>query len=165
MEKSGKWDQDLAQAKNKIVENLQKFQNHEDAKVKQKQYYHALIDSLTSKECVIITDFKENLKIGGSPVETGYEYYNKRQVSLLSFACTYKENGETKTKYFDFFSYCLSHNLFFAKTCFKGLLGNDFFANFSKIHIWADGGRHFRSSEFAHFALYEIPDLFHLKHI
>lgn len=163
MEKTGRCSQDLLRTKNNIKNNLEKFQLHETSKIQQKEHYHNYINKISSKECLIITDFKENIKIGGSPVETGQEYYHKRQVSVLGFACIYKEGDNTTTKYFDFFSYCLSHTSFFAKSCFKRLLENEFFKKFSMLHIWADGGKHFRSSEFAHFALFEVPALFSMK--
>ena len=50
-------------------------------------------------------DFKENIKIGGGPIEITYDYYHKQYISVLGTCIIYKdENGNTKTKYIDFFS-------------------------------------------------------------
>ena len=40
--------------------------------------------NLNEKECCLIMDFKENFKIGGSPIKTPKIFYNKSQVSFLA---------------------------------------------------------------------------------
>ena len=137
-EAQGRLPSNLASLKKELEFNLEKYELHANAKTQQRKLYKQQLEQLQSNECVIIADFKENLKIGGSPVETGKEFYHKRQVSLLGFACVWKKKDKIRTKYFDFFSYCLSHTSFFAKSCMKQLLQHCFFNSFSKLHIWVD---------------------------
>ncbi len=37
-------------------------------------------------EVVVVLDFKDNLRLGGGPVETGLDYYTKTQVTCLDAA-------------------------------------------------------------------------------
>ena len=56
-------------------------------------------------------DFKENIRVGGGPVETGTCFYSKKQVSVLGFAVHFRdEYGVIRLKYFDYLSEVLSHD-------------------------------------------------------
>ena len=68
-------------------------------------------------------DFKENIKIGGGPIEITYDYYHKQYISVLGTCIIYKdENGNTKTKYIDFFSEILNHDSKYTSDCLYSLL-------------------------------------------
>lgn len=49
------------------------------------------IKEIKSDSCVIIKDYKENIKIGGGPIETNNCFYEKTS-SILKFVLVFKEN-------------------------------------------------------------------------
>ena len=104
----------ITQLQNQI--NL--YHQHLYFKTNQHQLYQNSINYITTTSCVIVMDFKENFKIGGGPIETGRNFYEKTQISLLGFAIFYKDNnGIIQTQYFDFFSKILTHDSLFVIDC------------------------------------------------
>jgi hypothetical protein len=113
-----------------IIEQLKQeinyYEQHIYFRKQQQQLYKKSIEYTTSSSCVIVIDFKENFKIGGGPVETGNVFYEKKQISLLSFTVIYKENDKQTIKYFNFFLKILNHNSLFVKDCINKLLAYSF---------------------------------------
>ena len=96
-------------------------------------------------------DFKENLKIGGGPVETKMDFFNRQQISLLGFAVIYLKSGIKQTDYYSFLSEQLAHDSLFAGNCLNKLIYNNNLSMFENITLWTDGGHHFKSQEFLNF--------------
>ena len=107
----------------------------------------------------MILDFKENLRLGGGPRETNQMFYQMEQCSVLGFCLIHKSaDGVVHKDYFDFFSSILSHDSLFAKDCLRNLVTDPSFPRFASLSIWTDCGPHFRSFEFAHTVLRELPE-------
>jgi hypothetical protein len=123
------------------------------------------MENIQDDELMILMDFKENIKLGGGPVEIGNDMYCRRQCSVLGFAIVYKDQV-TKLpclEYIDFFSDILSHDALFVSGCIKNILNTFLYNNFmgqsniKKVHFWNDTGRHFQCAELAHFLLTFVP--------
>ena len=88
--------------------------------------------------------FKQNFKIGGGPIETTRDFYNKKFVGCLGFCVITKENNEIKKRYFNMLSEILTHDSLYVKDCIdiliKEILPNDI----KKISFWSDNIKHFR---------------------
>ena len=116
-------------------------------------------------------DFKENIKLGGGPIEIGNDFYTRQQCSVLGLAVVYKDQVTKlpRLEYIDFFSDILSHDALFASGCLKKVL-NLFLIQKSlgqskirKVHFWNDTGRHFQCAELAHFILTCVPFEFNVQ--
>jgi hypothetical protein len=107
----------------------------------------------------LILDFKENLRLGGGPLETNQMFYRMEQCSVLGFCLIHKSaDGVVHKDYFDFFSSILSHDSLFAKDCLRDLVTDRSFPRLTSLSIWSDCGPHFHSFEFAHTVLRELPE-------
>jgi len=81
-------------------------------------------------------DFKENLRVGSGPVETGACFYKKKQVSVLGFAVYYIDEFNNRAmRYFDFLSEILSHDSLFVTDCISKLLAQPFMARFTNFYF------------------------------
>ena len=69
-------------------------------------------------------DFKENLRIGGGPVEIKMDFFNKKQISVLGIAVIYFNSGVKVVDYHSFLSEQLTHDSLFAGNCLKELFLN-----------------------------------------
>ena len=137
------------------------YHQHLFFKDKQQQCYKNHIQCTTSSSCVVIMDFKENFKIGGGPVETGANFYQKQQVSVLGFVICYKDDqGLPITCYFDYLSPILSYDSLFIMDCIRKLLAHSFMSRFSTVAFWSDSGPHFRSAELMYLIINTLPQLY-----
>ena len=116
---------------------------------------------------MIICDFKENIKLGGGPVELNQDYYHRQQCSVFGCAVVFFDpvSKKHKTVYADYFSDVLSHDGIFVRDCISDLLSK--ISNIcprlevmKKINIWTDVGPHFRCQEVAHFFAVDVPKMF-----
>ena len=146
-----------------LQEEISYYHQHLYFKEQQQQCYKKSIEKITSLSCIIIMDFKVNFKIGGGPIETGNNFYEKSSISLLSFAIIYKENEQIHTKYFDYFSKILSHDSVFVTNCVSKLFTHPFLSHFHEIYFWSDSGPHFRSAELMHFIFEYLPTIYNKK--
>jgi hypothetical protein len=86
-------------------------------------------------------------------------FYRMEQCSVLGFCLIHKSaDGVVHKDYFDFFSSILSHDSLFAKDCLRDLVTGPSFPRLTSLSIWTDCGPHFRSLEFAHTVLRELPE-------
>ena len=144
-----------------LKEQINIYNQHLYFKNQQNQLYQNSIQYLTSNSCIIIMDFKQNLKIGGGPIETGRNFYEKTQISVLGFAIIYKNNNNIiQTQYFDFFSKILSYDSLFVIDCIKQLLSNSFMSNFNEICFWSNSGPHFKSAELMNFIFNDLSFIY-----
>ena len=119
---------------------------------------------------MVIVDFKENLRLGGGPVECGKDYFTRQQCSVLGMAVVYQDQVSKQpcVEYIDFFSDILSHDALFVTGCMSDLLHNFInlkYRNLSlkKVHFWNDTGRHFQCGELAHYLLKIVPVEFNIQ--
>jgi hypothetical protein len=134
----------------KLREEVCSYGQHLQSKQKQRAGFeaHKQHAFLVPTTCTIVMDFKENFRIGGGPVETTASFYQKQQVSLLSFAVQYRDGaGNLAVKYFDYLSKILSHDSLFVQECVAKLLDEPFMRGFQQFHFWSDSGPNFRSAE------------------
>src|SRR5579871_4799162 len=55
--------------------------------------FHAEIFNLKSQHGILLMDFRENLKLGGSPNELNQDFYNRKNYSVLGMCLIYKDNN------------------------------------------------------------------------
>ena len=133
-------------------------------KDKQRNLFKDSVDYATNTSCVIVLDFKQNLKIGGGPVEVNQQFYSKKHISILGFAIYYKdEHNNQKIRYVDFLSEILSHDSLFVTECIKKLFRMPFMSQFKQVCFWSDSGKHFRSAEYMHYILCELQNHYQIQ--
>lgn len=138
------WSKRLEQLKKQLsaIEQHKKTDDHQKAQLKNE------IDQLKVNECIVIIDFKENLRIGGGPEETKKEYFEQSFISDLGAAVITKENGNIAKSYYNFFSEILTHDSLYSGDCIKELFSRNEMKRYKNVSIWSDGGKHFKSKEF-----------------
>ncbi|PVV01162.1 hypothetical protein BB560_004430 [Smittium megazygosporum] len=148
---------DLEQAKNsnsfdvfrtvRLQKLVDDFEAHQELEKMQKDAFKDQKQQLDKESCIVIADFKENFRIGGGPVESGNNFYQKVHISDLHFCIIYKENEEIKRSYHNFLSENLSHDSLFVINYFKTFLGLEEIKKFKKVHFWSDSGPHFKNGK------------------
>ncbi|PVV01281.1 hypothetical protein BB560_004307, partial [Smittium megazygosporum] len=98
----------------RLKESVDEYKVHKMLSSKQRLNFNSQIGRLQGKSCIIITDFKENFKIGGGPVESSRDYYEKPQISDLCFCVISKSGGNVQRRYYNYLSENLSHDSLFA---------------------------------------------------
>ena len=114
-------------------------------------------------------DFKENIRLGGGPIETGNDFYTRQQCSVFGIGVVFYDQviKQRRLEYIDFFSDILSHDALFVKDCLNKVL--NFYINLrsqstiKKVHFWNDTGRYFQCGELAHFLLKIVPFSFNVQ--
>ena len=104
-----------------IFNKLNLIERHKSVVDHQNKNFTNNIKSLTQDNCIIILDYKENLKIGVGTEETKQMFFNKEQVSVLVFALIYWEDGLLKMDYITYLSNQLTHDSRFTGQCLTGL--------------------------------------------
>lgn len=145
---------------NKLIEDLRAINQHKEFYTHQNSQYKKDIDNIDDKTCVIVLDYKENIKVGGGPIETNSCFYEKTSISLLGFALVFKEANIIKYEYHNFLSEILSHDSLFSGECFLKILKDKRFKRIKHLKIWSDNGNHFRSLEFLYYLFKEAPKYF-----
>ncbi|PVU96560.1 hypothetical protein BB559_002347, partial [Furculomyces boomerangus] len=110
-------------------------------------YFNAILNGMDNESCIIISDFKQNFKIGGGPVEENRVYYNKIQISDLCF-CLITKSGEITQRYYNYMSRFLANDSKYTIDYLIKFLGTDDFSNYTNLYLWSDAGTHFRSNEY-----------------
>ena len=118
-----------------------------------------------SKTCVIVLDFKENLKLGHGPVEQDDAYFKVKPCTVVG-AVAFLGGVQVNI---DHVSSVLNHsseisNFVLSKTI--DLLSREYpekFAEIETISVWSDCGSHFRSEVQAAFTLFVMPKQFKKK--
>ena len=124
------------------------FQEHVKQHQLQRSRMRDDLAHLTVKQALILMDYKENIKIPILKNQPGREWYNKKQVTCLSFLVYKKLPDESFSKHVcTYFSQCLSHTGAFSLMCLEKLLKDPMFASIEEIILWSDGGPHFRCKE------------------
>lgn len=134
------------------------YEKHFNSSVYQRNKFNQQRKDLSEGSCIILMDFKQNIKLGGSLNETSKDFYNKTHLSVLGFCIIYKNNGFETRRYYSFISENLTHDSFFYKKAITWLLRNNKLSTFSNLSFWLDYGNHFRSAEMLYFIFREIMD-------
>jgi hypothetical protein len=137
-----------------LVSELKVVQIHQNLKTKQSAAFKKQKESLKEHEAIMILDFKENLKLGGGPVEVSSVFYSKVQRTVFTIALITKSLNREQYHYFDFVSDILTHNTAFVIDCVNSLFNSKVFTdyNIKRISVWTDGGpAHFRTLEYCYF--------------
>ena len=73
------------------MDQLNAANQHKATVFNQKMAFDLEKESLNTSKCLIIVDFKENLRIGRGPVEFKKVFYNYNQLSVLGFSVISKD--------------------------------------------------------------------------
>lgn len=65
----------------RLDEHYRAYTIHKQLVSHQKAAYEYSIRKASKDSAVVVFDFKENIRIGGGPVEVGRDFYNKKQAS------------------------------------------------------------------------------------
>ena len=81
-------------------------------------------------------DFKQNIKLGGSPEEVSYDFYNPTTINYISFFIYINQTGI----FFDFSSMEISKDAYFIIECFKKIFSHQEFQilGIKEIIVWSD---------------------------
>ena len=69
------------------------YKNHKENAFMQRMAMKYDIENLKTNQVVIILDFKQNIKLGGSPEEKSREFYQKTSINYLSIFVKTKQTG------------------------------------------------------------------------
>jgi hypothetical protein len=61
-----------------LADDVELYHQHVFFKDEQRKCFKKSIENTTNTSCVIILDFKQNFKIGGGPIETNQQFYDKK---------------------------------------------------------------------------------------
>ena len=124
------------------------YAQHRDSAYNQRTVMTAQCDNLRDDEMVLLMDFKENIKVPIEREQVNRSFFNRRQITCLTFLCIFKQKESNKQKHaVTYLSYDTRHNSSFTIHCLRDLTTEPFFQTMTNIHVWSDGGRHFRSLE------------------
>ena len=132
---------------------LQKYefaiQSHKNNNNKQRKAFFESIEKLENNEAILLMDFKENIKLGGSQREVNRIYYSKSQRTILCIIVITNKGRQ----YFDFVSEDLCHDAEFVEQSIIELISSPEFVqyNIKQVHFWSDGGKHFRNGQLQNF--------------
>ncbi|PVU86460.1 hypothetical protein BB560_006707, partial [Smittium megazygosporum] len=104
-------------------------------------------------------DYKENFKIGGGPIETTRDFYQKSQISNFCFRVLSKSGDLVQRRYYNYLSENLSHDSLYVINCLKDLLYRSEFQEFEEVNLWSDSGPHFKNADYLYSACLELPQI------
>ena len=138
---------------------LSRVDSHRDAAQKQRTAMQQTIEASVSDptSCVIILDFKENMRVGEAWRQVNREFFQADQVAVLGFVV----HRAGVTHYFAVMSDVLSKDSKFVGDAYDLLIRSrpDVFLGVSSVNIWSDNGRHFRNSEVLYKEIVELPHI------
>ncbi|PVZ96956.1 hypothetical protein BB558_007110 [Smittium angustum] len=141
----------------------EEFEVHKQLALEQRRNFKEQIARLSGKSLIIIADFKENFKIGGGPIETTRDFYQKSQISDLCFCVLSKSGDLVQRRYYNYLSENLSHDSLYVINCLKDLLCRSEFQEFEEVNLWSDSGPHFKNADYLYSACLELPQIFPSK--
>ncbi|PVV01020.1 hypothetical protein BB560_004579 [Smittium megazygosporum] len=111
----------------------EEFEVHKQLTLEQRKNFKNQIAGLSGKSLIIISDFKENFKIGGGPIETTRDFYQKPQISDLCF-CVLSKSGDLVRV-----------------------------PKVEEVNLWSDSGPHFKNADYLYSVCLELPQIFSSK--
>ena len=104
--------------------------------------------SLEINQRLVLMDYKENYKLPITKNQDGRAWYNKTQVTCLSFLVYHKSSsGIINKTVLTYLSPCLSHTGSFTLQCLECVLKDAVYRDCTEVILWLDGGPHFRCKE------------------
>ena len=147
-----------------LSKEIKIFDEHNAKQEAQRATFNKNKEKVKQGELVVVVDYKENLRLGGGPVEVSQTYYHKSQRTVLGFVIYYSaivDNRECVKKHnYIYISEQLTKDSSYVIDCMKHMVNdvkNKYVRDLKKITLWTDCGRHFRSAEQAHCILRELP--------
>lgn len=134
------------------------YQHHMEISYNQRQEFNnkkseRYLNEKGKGHCLIVVDFKENIKLGKGPVELDKDFYELEPRTVLGFVIySFGDQHGIKKQYYCVVSKILNHDAGFVKNSFLTLFHEDFFS-FQSMDIFFDCGPHFRNGELLHFLL------------
>lgn len=120
----------------KLNEQLNAINQHQLSVLNQQSSFQEQEHTLDPRKCIIIIDFKENIRIRCGPVQFKKDFYNYNQLSILGFSVITKDSSGNKViKYYDFISEILSHDSLFAGECIIELFKLTEMKKFTNVSI------------------------------
>lgn len=122
---------------------------HKANALKQRLSFKKNVQELKEGQAVIVFDFKQNIKLGGSPEEVSQDYYHTSSINYISFFV----KTPTKGIFFDFSSEVLAKDAYFVRGCLRKLFKHPAFKELkiNELIAWSDVGKHFRNGMLAYF--------------
>jgi hypothetical protein len=137
----------------KEYKKLQQYEfainSHKENNNTQRNSFFNSIKELKNQEAILLMDFKENVKLGGSPREVSKIFYTKSQRTIFCI-CVITANEH---HYFDFISEDLTHDSEFVSRAIRYLISTNEFKKLliENVSFWSDEGKHFRCGETQNF--------------
>ena len=91
------------------------YENHLENSIAQRRAFKEDILKLIDEKAMIVVDFKQNIRLGGSPEEVSAIFYTPTMINYISFFIKTKNNGF----FYDFTSQDLSKDAFFIIKCLR----------------------------------------------
>ncbi|KAF5186493.1 hypothetical protein FRX31_023920 [Thalictrum thalictroides] len=142
---------DVEQNFDELKKTYADIEKHEEVRDHQRNQYNMECNLNDEASCVVVADYKENIRLGAGPTMTGGQFFNQQVISVLGFAVIYHKRGEKKIEYHNFFSSNLTHDSMYSGNCLLALFDDAKLSQFANLSIWTDGAAHFRSKEFLAF--------------
>jgi hypothetical protein len=106
------------------------------------------IKQVSMDECVIVADFKENLRLPISKESVQQDFFESAPVTVLAFVVYLRgATGYMETHAVVVLSRCLSHTAAFVLEAIRTVLALPFLSHIRLLRWWSDGGPHFRNRQ------------------
>ena len=148
----------------KLENGIEVYNHHKDTASKQYNSFKFkkqinVLKEKGVKHCLIVLDFKENIKLSRGLVEYDHDFHNKPIRTVLGFIIYFVDsNGIYHKKHFNIISEILSHDAGFVINAFEKLISQGWF-QFKSMDIFMDCGPHFRCQELLHYLFIEKKEL------
>lgn len=128
------------------------IERHKKRKIEQDDEFEKTIDELDDTSAVLLMDFKENVKIGGSSREVSQVFFRRSQKTIFSILIITKGR---KFQFFDFLSDDLTHDSTFVVAALQNVFSSIEFQQLKlkSLSAWMDGAKHFRNFHLAKYFL------------
>lgn len=146
-----------------LLETRKLLLTHGSLKVSIKASIEEIEKNLGPGECIMFMDWNENVQLSHGPVQVGRNWYTLPQRSVFGVCVTYKDaTGAPQNKYFALISEVLDKSANVAKQAIQLVLSQHDF-NFKHAHFVTDCAGTFRSGEFIHIVIEDIPAKFQIE--
>ena len=107
-----------------LSEIAENFKQHKIFASEQREAFNREKANIAEDEILVVMDFKENIRLGGGPIETGNDFYTRQQCSVFGIGVVFCDqvSKQRRLDYIDFFSDISSHDALFAKDCINKVL-------------------------------------------
>jgi hypothetical protein len=129
----------------------------------QKQFFKDKKDNLKQFECLIISDFKQNILLPLRRNYTGRNFYKNLQATVLTFLVYYRDGEQNLcSRTFTYTSHILNHDAHIASECFKRVIKNilqSICKKLKRVFLFSDNGQPFRSAQYFYSVFHSFPSV------